>query len=323
VGVVGLHPLTIDELDDFGNYDIEIDKLGGLLTEAVKSFNHEHLPIDSSEKAHYEPLVVFLNACVDACRVVYHKSFYEFLNFIVFDTATQDRVLGAFPLKPDGAGSNGLRKDETRLWWRPKSGHRRSTMEIPVEVKGSWRELVSQAGTHARALMTARPLRQFSLVIAYNHACQELRFLVFHAGGLTSSRALRPNQRGDHKDILRLFLALLTWETPGDAGLPEWSNDVEMFIQRGEDDQNGLRMQVTETLYQRHGIRGRGPQVSCLSAIEDPELLPGSAPVVTTTTLRRSNRIAEQARKNAEGSSQRHGARSVHRKPFTNFTNTR
>jgi len=48
----------------------------------------------------------------------------------------------------------------------------------------------------------------------------------FHAGGLTSSPPLKPNDTQDHRDILRLFLSLLTWKSPGDAGLPEWCNDV-------------------------------------------------------------------------------------------------
>lgn len=182
---------------------------------------------------------------VNACRGVYQKLFYEGLKFIVFDTETQDGILGASPLKPDGAGANGLSDGHTQLWWRPKSGNCSSTLEIPVELKGNWSPLIAQAGT---ALMSARPLRQFTLTIAYNHASHELPFLVFHAGGLTASHALDPNKRDDHKDILRLSLALLTWETPGDAGLPEWSNDVEMFVQRGADDEDSVLMRVTETL---------------------------------------------------------------------------
>jgi hypothetical protein len=304
----GVDPLNIDDIDDFENYDIEIDKLDGILGKAANALKGQTLPFDNSEKAHYGHLISFLNACVDACRVVCQKLFYERLKFIVFDTETQDGVLGASPLKPDGAGANGLSEGETKLWWRPESGSRASTLEIPIEVKGLWSKLVSQAGTYARALMTARPLRQFSLVIAYNHAYHELRFLVFHAGGMTASHALCPNKRVDHKNILRLVLALLTWETHGDAGLPEWCNDSEMFVQRDEYDEKGVRMRVTETLYERYGIRGRGPQVSRLSPIDDQSLsVPALAPAPLTTTLRRSNRIAEKAKEDAGHSSQHRG----------------
>ena len=136
--------------------------------------------------------------------------------------------------------------------------------------------------------MTAMPLRQFSLVIAYNHDQHELRFLVFHVGGMTASHGLSPNKPNDHQNILRLILALLTWETPGDAGLPEWCSDVEMFVQRGGDDQNGVQMRVTETLYERYGICGHGPQVSCLSPIDDQCSSKPVTPTTLTTTLQRS-----------------------------------
>ena len=70
------------------------------------------------------------------------------------------------------------------------------------------------------ALTSARPLCQFSLVIAYNHKQSELRFLVFHAGGLTASCPLNLNQPNDHMDIICLILS--TWKRAGDAGLPSW-----------------------------------------------------------------------------------------------------
>jgi hypothetical protein len=93
----GVDPLNIDDIDDFENYDIEIDKLDALLDKAANALNGQTLPIDKSEKAHYGPLISFLNACVDACRVVHQKLFYEWLKFVVFNTETQDGVLGATP----------------------------------------------------------------------------------------------------------------------------------------------------------------------------------------------------------------------------------
>ena len=112
----GLSPLTIHNVNDFGNYDIEIDKLDGLLSKATNALTHETLPNDISEKAHYRPLISFLNTCVDACCDIYQKLFYEWLKFTVFNTEMQDEVLGASPLKPDGTGANGLSEGETKLW---------------------------------------------------------------------------------------------------------------------------------------------------------------------------------------------------------------
>jgi len=44
---------------------------------------------------------------------------------------------------------------------------------------------------------------------------------------------------------------ILSWKSAGDAGLPEWTNDVEMFVQKDENDREGLRMHVKEVLYER------------------------------------------------------------------------
>ena len=320
----GVPHLTIDKIDDLENYDIEIDQLGGLLDDAVQALKHAwvQLPMSGLESKHYQPLIAFLNACVDVCCDVYDKSrYYDKLKFIVFDTPTQDGVLGASPLKPDGAGGNGLSEGNKRLWWRPESGDRSSTMEIPVEVKGAWADLVSQAGTYSRALTSAKPLRQFSLVIGYNYKHHQLRFLVFHTGGLTASRALHPNQPKDHRNIIFLILSLLTWKRAGDAGLPEWNNDVEMFVQKDENDQEGLRMHLKEVLYERLGVRGRGVKVSRLCPVEDKsESSTPAAPAATAMTIRRSARIAERPGKDTELVSQRCGTGSAHSESPTNST---
>jgi hypothetical protein len=92
--------------------------------------------------------------------------------------------------------------------------------------------------TYARCLIDAVPL-----IIEYNHVSTELRFLVFHVGGLTSS----PFKPQDCR-ALRLFLTLLTWKTRGDAGLPERYSDVGMFVQRNQDDKQGVRMQMKSTM---------------------------------------------------------------------------
>jgi hypothetical protein len=125
---------------------------------------------------------------------------------------------------------------------------------------------------------------------------------------LTASHALHPNKAEDRKHILRLFLSLLTWDTPGDAGLPEWSNDAETFVQRSKDDRDGVRMRVKENLYERHGIRGRGPHISRLCPVEDksdPSSEPSSVPAPAATTLRR---LAEKALKVSEPFPPRRGS---------------
>jgi hypothetical protein len=219
------------------------------------------------------------------------------LKFTKYDKEMKDRVKGAERLKPDIAGTqNPRRGKEIELWWMPSTGERSLTMEIPVEVKGNWKELVSQAATYARGLSNAIPLHQFCLVLGYNHKIQELRFLVFHAGGLTTSTGLLVGNSDHCKDILRLFLSLLTWKSAGDAGIPEWGNDIYMFVQRDEDDLAGVKMEVKEVLYDKLAIRGRRQHVVHLwrpvPPSSTPPLLP--APPVIVQMHRRSHRIAKQ-----------------------------
>jgi hypothetical protein len=130
----GLHPLTIDNTNDFENYQIEINKLDAWLHKATVACKHHALPSDASEKAHYTPL----NACVDACSSQYQKSFYEKLKFTVFNSEMQDKVLGINLLQPDSAGTNVLPISEPKLWWHPESGKQSTMLEIPIEVTGRW-----------------------------------------------------------------------------------------------------------------------------------------------------------------------------------------
>jgi hypothetical protein len=288
-------------LDSLHHYDVAIDRLDNVLETAVQLFTPNKLNSVLVETESYVPLKDFLNACLAACRKaakLHDKHYYSELNFIVWDRPTKDGVRGAHAVKPDIAGAHSLSEGTTELWWRPPSGLRSSTMELPVEMKGDWRELVAQAASYARCLTGAVLLRQFSLVIGYNHKTHGLRFLVFHAGGLTSSPPLDPNNPSGCRDILRLFLSLLSWQSAGDAGLPEWCNDLDAFVQRDQHDMKGVQMRVKEVYYDRLGLRGRGSKVIRLSPIcqPSPSLTPPPPPHLQIP--RRSLRIAEQAKEN-------------------------
>ena len=248
----------IDRLEDYKIVTIPIN---------MKALNSTKLlsipfPESTSERDHYLPLCDFLNNCV----AVGHQSldqpkgkYYDDLKFIVWDCEVKDGIAGAAALKPDLVGGKGLQeKDTTKatgLYWRPPNPINHQ-LQIPVEVKGGWAELVRQAGTYARCLFHASPLRQHAIVLGYSHTDSTLRFLIFHRGGLTSSVALNPSSQEDQLDILRIFLAMLAWETPAHAGLPMWCNDSEMFLP-------GVTgsVEVDKVLYNTLSIRGRAPRV--------------------------------------------------------------
>lgn len=71
-------------------------------------------------------------------------------------------------------------------------------------------------------------------------------------------------------------------------------------------------MCVDEVLYERLGVRGRGVKVSRLHPTrEQSDTSTPAAPLVTATTFRKSARLAEKARKEAESPSQTRGTSSA------------
>ena len=101
---------------------------------------------------------------------------------------------------------------------------------IPTEVKDSWSRIVTQAGTYARALVSAMPLRLFSLVIGVNHKTHTLRFLIYHRGGLTASHDIDLDEEKGRRDVQRILFSILLWQTPDDAGFPAFTNGLATVI---------------------------------------------------------------------------------------------
>lgn len=120
-----------------------------------------------------------------------------------------------------------------------------------------WKDLVRQAGTYARCLFMASPLRKFSAVLGYEHVLPEFRFLVFHHGGLTSSQALKLSAANGIKD-LHIFLAIMSWKTVVVAGLPLWCNDSNMNLPGAEGCQ---AVRVMKVLYNTLSLRSRCARV--------------------------------------------------------------
>ncbi|KAJ7903406.1 hypothetical protein B0H14DRAFT_3679709 [Mycena olivaceomarginata] len=80
------------------------------------------------------------------------------------------------------------RSETNVLYWN--FSEERNRMQLPVAVNKDWVHMLSQANNYARCLFDANPSRAFALVLAYNHRTYELRFLIFHRGGLTSHAPL-------------------------------------------------------------------------------------------------------------------------------------
>jgi len=250
-------------------------------TEALVNSAHKALlkkqvpdwPTAGAEQAWYPSLATFLNNCVDACHDALGSNsaaargspprFYDRLKFIVYDKITVDGVDGAAQVKPDLVGGLDLVPDE-RVAWSPQNPLIKQVL-LPVEVKSDWAPMVNQAATYARCLFSASPSRQFAAVLGFRHTKSELRFLVFHRGGLTGSQSLSVNDEHGQKDTLCVLLSILNWRSPEDAGFLKFCNDFEVSLFRHKDDEGGVVARVVEVLHDGLCVQGRASRVLLVS----------------------------------------------------------
>ncbi|KZT39680.1 hypothetical protein SISSUDRAFT_960682, partial [Sistotremastrum suecicum HHB10207 ss-3] len=85
-------------------------------------------------------------------------------------------------LKPDLVfSSGGIRKGKDfRVTW--------AQVDIAIEVKATWLELIDQAASYARCMFAApeEPMylyRRFAMVFMFNHTTMEFSFAIFHRSG--------------------------------------------------------------------------------------------------------------------------------------------
>lgn len=209
--------------DKLENYDIYLDRIPGSSIKDIVDLMEGFEPVGfRSERSHYTGIVNYFNHILESClksclqcgvRGDYHAN----LRFYKYDLEVQDVVQNANPLKPDIVDiidkqeppALQVEEDEItlldKLWWSPLPENSEFRLEIPVEVKSGSMNLISQAGTYARALFQAEPWRSFALAIIYNPTTKGLRFLVFHRGGLTMTPILKVIERQDKEGIAYLL----------------------------------------------------------------------------------------------------------------------
>ncbi|KAJ7672855.1 hypothetical protein B0H17DRAFT_174693 [Mycena rosella] len=258
------------DLGLLANYRCRVDE--SKFTQALEYANAQvpafSPPGAPGERAHYAPFAAFLNDCIVKGSEALQKfnlmgSWYDELRFVKYDKVTGDRIEGAPALKPDLAGGNDLTSaSDTILYWSPPSDlSKGSQIQIPVEVKDNWPDMVAQAATYARCLFCASPSRTFALVLAYHHTDRELRFLIFHRGGLTSHPAIKVTHASERAGALRLLMTILLWTEPQDAGFISTSNDFEYLLPRSLDMKQYILGTVMEILSNSTCVRGRATSV--------------------------------------------------------------
>ncbi|KAI0754522.1 hypothetical protein C8Q80DRAFT_1139573 [Daedaleopsis nitida] len=215
------------------------------------------------EKVSYKPTATFLNNCVDNCYDALAKLRQSHedlrncwwpttLKFFVYDKETKDGVEGsASPLKPHLVG---VASDEAG------NDPGASGILLPVEVQKNWTEIIKQAATYARAMVSAAPLRLFSVVIGVNHERETLRFLIYHRGGLTMSHEISLQEPQGRHDVQSIIFAILLWRNHEDAGFPSFTTGTVSLLPSRDKDKP-VTLITNKVLFKSLSIRGRGTYV--------------------------------------------------------------
>ena len=131
-----------------------------------------------------------------------------------------------------------------------------------METGGSWEETVFKAFDYARRSFSGTRMRSFVLVLAFNQDEQALRPLIFHRGGLTASESYDITTPEGLRETARLFLALVLWSTPGDAGFAPTCTDTTYMLPADHLGKNYALAALDDVLSRSFRVCGRGTLVS-------------------------------------------------------------
>lgn len=102
----------------------------------------------AGERAYYTPLINLLNKVQKA--IPRDKlGLYGHNRFVVYDKEMGDGIQGAHPIKPDGLLVWDTAKAKKTYFW--------ADVNMPIEVKENWKEMIKQLATYARAVFQAQP----------------------------------------------------------------------------------------------------------------------------------------------------------------------
>ncbi|KAI0754555.1 hypothetical protein C8Q80DRAFT_1139693, partial [Daedaleopsis nitida] len=230
------------------------------------------------EKVNYEPTATFLNDCVNSCHDVLAKlrqshedlrdCWWPTLKFFVYD---KDGVEGSAsdPLNPHSVGvASGEAGNDPGA----------SGILLPVEVQKNWTEIIKQAATYARAMVSAAPLRLFSVVIGVNHERETLRFLIYHRGGLTMSHEISLQEPQGRHNVQSIIFAILLWRNHEDAGFPSFTTGTVSLLPSRDKDES-VTLITNKVLFKSLSIRGRGTYVLWATIAHRPHTLSCDEPV--------------------------------------------
>jgi hypothetical protein len=259
------------------------------------------------EASYYKTLASFLTTFITKCHEALDRSdrlperqnrWYNNLRFIVGRPA-EEGTDGAAPLEPDIMGTLKEEKtegeEEQRLYWNPPSHQPTREIVLPVEMKGDWKDMITQAATYARSMFSAHPNRIFALALAFNQKTKELMFLVFHHGGLAASEPYDISKPKGLEDVARLFLTIALWSTAEEAGFVPCCNDTTYLLPSDKEGADYMSLTVERILFQSLCVRGRMTHVLLLRLPTDTP--PADSPPPPTESLKPDFQLSNMVRR--------------------------
>jgi hypothetical protein len=174
------------------------------------------------------------------------------LRFHTFGEEVKECIGSYKSLKPDVIGTLGpYPPPQGKVSWKD--------IEIAAEIKANDKDMIKQATTYARCTLITDRRRTFSVVITFNHKSLQVRFLVFHPSGLSSSKPLSFKTQEGFRGVVRHVVGLLSIQDEAGWGLDlTRSRDSDMFRI------NDQYYKVDRTLFVRDSLCGRSTVVYSL-----------------------------------------------------------
>ncbi|KAI0318789.1 hypothetical protein OF83DRAFT_897456 [Amylostereum chailletii] len=208
------------------------------------------------ERGNYSPLQSLLD-CILAAQPQSHQAHCP-IRIIIYDKQMADSVENEAPIKPDLLGCKPsilgevTGKDPLRIKW--------SEVELVLEVKDSWPEMLAQTAVYARAMLNEGS-RWFAPALMFNHRSKSIRFGFPSRVGLYTTTELFLTQQADLEILVRALWSFQS-SRASDVGIdpfaPIFNSKLHFFLPCGT---NGSCSwwSVEAVITRRACVRGRAP----------------------------------------------------------------
>ena len=207
---------------------------------------------NTKEEDSYKPFIHLLNGIIEAMdeKKLMKNSVYKDTKFEVYDKPMKEGTGSDDALKPDLISRSSKRSGTTSASW--------TEVELCVEVKNNFMDMVAQGSTYARSLFYFQRARRFVTMIYLHHGRKEVRFGIYTASWLCLSNpiniGIEPGLREFVKSMVRIYSCRNWW----DAGFDTSCNMRKCSIK-------GLGVySITDNLCHRNSILGRRTRVDVM-----------------------------------------------------------